>query len=248
MAGHSKWKQIKRAKGITDQKRGALFTKLAREITIAAKAGGGDPDANFRLRMAIQKAKDGNMPLDNIQRAIAKGTGQGEQQALVEITYEGYAPGGVAVFVQAVTDNKNRTASEVRHVFTRYGGSLGESGSVSWQFSNMGALAVAVPKGEADDVTLAAIDAGAEDVKGEGESLEVYTPPDKVDVVRKAIEAAGAKVVSAELQMVPKTAMTVDRGSAGQALRLLDELEDLDDVQKVFTNADFPEEVLAAAG
>jgi YebC/PmpR family DNA-binding regulatory protein len=248
MAGHSKWKQIKRAKGITDQKRGALFTKLAREITIAAKAGGGDPDANFRLRMAIQKAKDGNMPLDNIQRAIAKGTGQGEQQSLVEITYEGYTPGGAAVYVQAFTDNKNRTASEVRHVFTHHGGVLGESGSVAWLFSNMGVLSVAAPKGKADDITLAAIDAGAEDVKGEGESLEVYTAPDKLDAVRKGLEAAGAKITSAELQMVPKTTMTFDRSNAGQALRLLDELEDLDDVQKVFTNADFPEEVLAAAG
>ncbi len=249
MAGHSKWKQIKRAKGITDQKRGALFTKLGREITIAAKAGGsGDPDTNFRLRMAIQKAKDGNMPLDNIQRAIAKATGQGDQQSLVEIIYEGYTPGGAAVYVQVFTDNKNRTASEVRHVFTHHGGVLGESGSVAWQFSNMGVLSVAAPKGKADDITLAAIDAGAEDVKGEGESLEVYTAPDKLDVVRKSLEATGAKITGAELQMVPKTTMIFDRSNAGQALRLLDELEELDDVQKVFTNADFPEEVLAAAG
>ena len=188
------------------------------------------------------------MPLDNIQRAIAKATGQGDQQSLVEITYEGYTPGGAAVYVQAFTDNKNRTASEVRHVFTHHGGVLGESGSVAWLFSNMGVLSVAAPKGKADDITLAAIDAGAEDVKGEGESLEVYTAPDKLEAVRKGLEAMGAKITAAELQMVPKTTMTFDRSNAGQALRLLDELEELDDVQKVFTNADFPEEVMAAVG
>lgn len=249
MAGHSKWKQIKRAKGITDQKRGALFTRVGREITIATKlGGGGDPASNFRLRMAIQKAKDSNMPLDNINRAVAKGMGQGDQTTLTEINYEGYTPGGAAIYVQAVTDNKNRTASEVRHVFTHHGGVLGESGSVAWQFANLGVLSVTAPKGKVDDITLAAIDAGAEDVKSDGESLEVYTPPDKLDLIRKALEAAGAKVASAELQMVPKTMMTLDKGTAGSALRLLDELEDLEDVQKVFSNADFPEDMMAAAG
>ncbi|MBI3742885.1 MAG: YebC/PmpR family DNA-binding transcriptional regulator [Chloroflexi bacterium] len=248
MSGHSKWSQIKRKKGVIDAKRGQIFTKMAREIMIATRAGGsGDPAANFRLRLAIQRAKDVNMPADNIERAIKKGSGEGQADAMAEISYEGYAPGGAAIFVEAMTDNKNRTASEVRRVFTRHGGNLGESGSVAWLFQNTGVVAADSPPGKAEDIALAAIDAGADDVKTDGDSLEVYVAPQQLENVRKAIERAGAKISTAELQMVPKTTIPVEGGTAMQALHLLEGLDELDDVQKVYTNAEFPQAVLAQA-
>ena len=246
MAGHSKWKQIKHKKGVADAKRGQLFTKLTREITVATREGGGDPGGNFRLRLAIQKARDNNMPLDNIERALKKGIGEGVGAAeFVELAYEGYGPGGAAVYVQALSDNRNRTAADVRRVFARGGGNLGESGSVGWIFDFKGVILADIAENLGEDMALAAIDAGAEDVKTDATLLEVYTEPELLEPVRAVLEAGGASVTSAELQMVPKTPMTLEPSVATQTLRLLDSLEELDDVQKVYTNADFPEEVLA---
>ena len=247
MAGHSKWKQIKRAKGVTDARRGQLFTKLTREIIVAAKTGGGDPAGNFRLRLAVQKARDSDMPLDNIDRAIKKATGEGAGQVTYhEMTYEGYAPGGAAIMVQALTDNKNRAASEVRRAFTHNNGTMGDPGCVGWIFHSKGVISATAPKGKADDLALAVIDAGAEDVKVDGDALEVYTPPEKLETVRQALEHEKAEIAASEVQMVPTTMTPLDAKHAEQALRLLEKLEELEDVQKVYTNADFPEEVLAA--
>lgn len=246
MSGHNKWSQIKHQKGITDARRGQLFTKLAREIIISAKGGGADPAGNVRLRLAIQRAKDANMPNDNIDRAIKKGAGSGEGTTdLSELTYEGYTPGGAAIYVQAATDNRNRLASEVRRVFTHNGGRMGEAGTVAWLFQNRGVISATAPAGKVDDIALAAIDAGADDVKEDRQELEVYTAADKLEIVRKALEAAGAKVASAEMQMVPSTTMQLDHSNAKAALRMMDQLDQLDDVQKVFSNADFPDAVLA---
>ena len=246
MSGHSKWSQIKRQKGVTDTKRGQAFTRLTREVTVAAREGGGDPEMNFRLRLAIQRARDSNMPLDNIERAIKRATGDGGDGATVhEITYEGYAPGGAAVYVQTMTDNKNRTAAEVRRVFTRNGGNLGEVGCVGWIFHNKGVITIAAPADKADDIALVAIDAGAEDVKTEDGSIEVYTAPVSLEQVRDALSSAGASIESSEVQHVPSNTVALDVATARQALRMLDQLEELDDVQKVFTNAEFPAEVLS---
>ncbi len=246
MAGHSKWKQIRRQKGVADVKRGALFTKLSREITIAAKQGGGDADMNFRLRLAVDKARANNMPADNIDRAIKRATGGGDAAELAEIVYEGYGPNGVAIMVEAATDNRNRTVAEVRSVFTRGGGSLGESGSVAWQFDSRGVISISAAGQEADDITLAAIDAGAEDVESGDESVDVYTTPGDLEAVRKALIAAGYDVTAAEISLVPKATVTLEGGDAEQVLKLLDRLEDLDDVQKVYSNADFSDEAVAA--
>ena len=245
MAGHSKWKQIKHKKGVTDARRGQLFTKLTREITVSAREGGGDPGGNFRLRLAVQKARDSNMPMDNIERAIKKGTGDGGgAETYHELAYEGYSPGGAAIYVQAVTDNRNRTAAEVRRVFTRGGGNLGEAGSVAWIFEQMGVISAGVPPDDAETLALVAIDAGAEDVKAEADTFEVYTKLETLERVRQALEENGATISLSELQMVAKTTTQLDAGLARQTLRLLDNLEELDDVQRVFTNADFPEEAL----
>ncbi len=246
MAGHSKWKQIRRQKGVADVKRGALFTKLSREITIAAKQGGGDAEMNFRLRLAVDKARANNMPADNIDRAIKRATGGGDAAELAEIVYEGYGPNGVAIMVEAATDNRNRTVAEVRSVFTRGGGSLGESGSVAWQFDSRGVISISAAGQEADDITLAAIDAGAEDVESGDESVDVYTTPGDLEAVRKALIAAGYDVTAAEISLVPKATVTLEGGDAEQVLKLLDRLEDLDDVQKVYSNADFSDEAVAA--
>jgi YebC/PmpR family DNA-binding regulatory protein len=246
MAGHSKWKQIKRKKGVTDARRGQLFTKLAREITVAAREGGSDTTANFRLRLAIQRARDQNMPVANIERATKRGSGEGAaHETFAAVTYEGYAPGGAAILVEAMTDNRNRTVSEVRRVFSRLGGNMGEAGSVGWLFQSTGVISGDAPAGAAEAVALAAIDAGADDVKTDGDSFEVYAAHDKIEPVRAALEKAGAAIASAELQMVPKSPMPLDPAAAERTLRLLDSLEELDDVNKVYTNADFPEAVLA---
>jgi YebC/PmpR family DNA-binding regulatory protein len=247
MSGHSKWSTIKRAKGITDAKRGALFTKVAREISVAARQGGGDPDANYRLRLAVEKARAVNMPSDNIKRTIDKATGGGDGDQFEEIVYEGYGPGGVAILVEAATDNRNRTAAEVRSMFTKAGGQLAGSGAVAWQFEPRGLIAVMRDgKVDEDEVALAAIDAGAEDVDTESdETIDIYTAPADLEAVRKALEGAGVPVDSAENTMVAKQTVTLDSNKARQALRLVDLLEDLDDVQRVTANFDIPEDVFA---
>lgn len=245
MSGHSKWSTIKHQKGVTDARRGQLFTKLAREITVAAREGGDSPDMNVRLRMAVQKAKENNMPLDNVDRAIKRGAGGGEGgDALVEALYEGYGPGGVAILLHALTDNRQRTVSDVRASFSRAGGSLGEAGCVSWIFESRGVVAAEVNPDEGEDIALVAIDAGAEDFKLDGSYLELYASPENLESLRSAMEQQGVKISSAELSMVPSNTVLLDAKVAEQALRLLDHLEELDDIQKVYTNADFPDEAL----
>jgi YebC/PmpR family DNA-binding regulatory protein len=248
MSGHSKWHEIRRKKGVLDQRRGQLFTKLAREITVAARDGGsGDPDMNFRLRLAVDKAKQANMPNDNIQRAIDRGMGKGGEAGIEEIYYEGYAPGGVAIMVQAATDNRNRTASEVRSTFNKNGGTLGESGSVAWMFENKGLITIEFPDGQAfdpDEVMLQAIDAGADDVEVDGNQVEVYTAFEDLNAVRTALQAHRLPITNVESLMRPTAPYTPDdEATALQALRLMEKLEDLDDVQKVFSNLDVSEEL-----
>jgi YebC/PmpR family DNA-binding regulatory protein len=246
MSGHSKWSTIKRQKGVTDAKRGALFTKVAREISVAARQAGGDPDANYRLRLAIEKARSVNMPADNIKRTIDKATGGGDSEQFEEIVYEGYGPGGIAVLVEAQTDNRNRTAAEIRSMFTKAGGQLAGSGAVAWQFEPRGLIEVPRSGIDVDEVTLAAIDAGAEDVDtNDDETVEIYTSPGGLEAVRKALEAAGVPVVSAESTMIAKQTVGLDSSKARQALRLVELLEDLDDVQRVTANFDIPEDVYA---
>ena len=247
MSGHSKWSTIKRQKGVTDAKRGALFTKVAREISVAARQGGGDPDANYRLRLAVEKARSVNMPSDNIKRTIDKAVGGGESEQYEEIVYEGYGPGGVAVLVEAATDNRNRTAAEVRSIFTKSGGQLAGSGAVAWQFEPRGLIAVARDAAvDVDEVALAAIDAGAEDVDTDDpESIGIYTSPADLERVRKALDGAGVAVDSAENTMVAKQTVELDSARARQALRLVELLEDLEDVQRVTANFDIPEDVFA---
>ena len=246
MSGHSKWSTIKRAKGITDAKRSAVFTKVAREISVAARQGGGDPDANYRLRLAIEKARSVNMPADNIKRTIDKATGGAEGETYEEIVYEGYGPGGVAILVEAATDNRNRTAGEIRSIFTKAGGSLAASGAVAWQFEPRGLITIPADGHDPDEVALTAIDAGAEDVDTSGEeTVEVYTTPAGLQQVRQALDAAGLPVESAESAMIAKNTVEVDQQRARQNLRLVEMLEDLDDVQRVTANFDIPEELFA---
>ena len=246
MSGHSKWKTIKHQKGAADAKRGQLFTKLTREITIAARQGaGGDPDMNYQLRLAIDRAKANNMPSDTIDRAIKRGAGDGgDQDQLEEITYEGYSPGGVAILLQTVTDNRNRTASEVRATFSKIGASLGASGCVAWNFDTMGLITMEMPSEEAEDMALLAIDAGAEDVKVDDSYVEVLTLPENLAEVKRQLEEEDVSIATAEVAMVPKATVALAPREAEQTLRLLDLLEDLQDSQKVYTNADFPEETL----
>ena len=243
MSGHSKWSTIKRAKGVTDAKRSVTFTKVAREISVAARQGGGDPDANYRLRLAIEKARSVNMPADNIKRSIDKAVGGGEGEQFEEIVYEGYGPGGVDILVEAATDNRNRTAAEVRSMFSKSGGQLASSGAVAWQFEPRGLITVA--GGDPDDVALLAIDAGAEDVDTTSVPLEIYTAPHDLEAVRSALEAAGVAVESAESAMIARQTVELDVARARQAIRLVELLEDLDDVQRVTANFDIPEEVFA---
>lgn len=246
MSGHSKWAQIKRQKGAADAKRGQLFTKLGREIAVAARAGA-DPEANARLRLAIQRARDANMPLDTVKRAVERGAGAGEGSNLQEITYEGYGPNGVAVLVEAMTDNRNRTAAEVRSVFNRNGGNLGESGSVRWVFEPRGLIAVDA-NGNADEVELLAIDAGAEDVQSEDGTVEIYTTPTDLETVRQALEGHGVSVAASEVAMIPNNYVALDDHSAEQMMRLIDRLEELDDVQQVYTNADLSGAAASVSG
>lgn len=246
MSGHSKWAQIKRQKGVNDSKRGQIFTKLAREIMVAARQGGGDPETNFRLRLAMQRARQVNMPQENIQRAVSRATGSGEGAAqLEEVTYEGYGPGGVAIFIEGLTDNRNRTVAEVRNVFTRNGGSLGENGSVAWLFEPRGIVTVSLDGQDADEATLLAIDAGASDVNLADGTLEVYTDLGDLEAVRQALEGASLGVETAERTFVPKTMVALDDQKATQVVRLIERLEDLDDVQNVSANLDLSEELVA---
>ena len=247
MSGHSKWSTIKHQKGAADAKRGALFTKISRELTIAVKNGGGaDPDMNFHLRLVLDKAKSANMPSDSISRAVKRGAGEaGEGETLEEITYEGYGPGGGAILLQILTTNRNRTASDVRSAFSRGGGNLGENGCVAWNFDHLGVIGLEVKdEGRGEELGLLAIDAGAEDVKFEDDFLEIFTAIDKLQTVQKALESEGIPPEAAQIAMVPKTTITLDDKQAEQTLRLLDTLEELDDVQKAYTNADFSPEVL----
>jgi YebC/PmpR family DNA-binding regulatory protein len=244
MGGHSHWSTIKRKKGAADAKRGQIFTRLSREIVVAAREGGGDADMNPRLRLAIDNARSENMPADTIKRAVDRGSGGGDGANLEEITFEGYGPGGVAILVQTLTDNRNRTVSDVRTTLSRGGGNLGESGSVAWQFESKGLISLDVGDADPEEVALEAIDAGADDVRVEGHFVEVHTAQTDLDKVRRQLADAGIKVASAELSMIPTNVLPLDKSHANQALRLLDQIEDLDDVQKVYSNADFPEAVL----
>lgn len=245
MSGHSKWSQIKRQKGVNDARRGQVFTKLAREISVAARLGGGDPEGNFRLRLAIQRARDLNLPMENVERAVKRGAGELGGAALDEVTYEGYGPGGTAFLVQALTDNRNRTVAEIRHAFEKHGGRLGETGCVGWLFEPQGILTVSAGQEEqSEELAMVAIEAGAEDVQINDGSLEITTEPQRLEQVRKALEQSKAEVVSAEDVMQPKSTVYLEGKEALQALRLLDRLEDLDDVQKAFFNADIPEEIM----
>jgi YebC/PmpR family DNA-binding regulatory protein len=247
MSGHSKWSTIKHKKGAEDKRRGQLFTKLSRAIIVAAKEGGPDPDANATLATAIAKARSYSMPKDNIERAIARATGGGEgSDAYEAVTYEGYGPEGVAIIVEALTDNRNRTAADVRSMFTRANSSLGTPGSVAWQFERKGVILVPAEGVSEDDVVLAAADAGAEDVSLDESSWEVTTAPTDLAAVRDGLEAAGLEITSAELTMVAKSRVELDESGARQLLRLIDSLEELDDVQEVHANFDIPEAVLEA--
>ena len=244
MAGHSKWANIQHRKGRQDAKRGKLFTKLIREVTIAAKMGGGDPDANPRLRAAVDSAKSQSMPKDTIERAIKRGAGGGEGENVEEIRYEGYGPGGVAVLVDTMTDNKNRTVAEVRHAFSKYNGNLGTDGSVAYLFSKVGLISYASGADE-DAIMEAALEGGAEDVVSYDDgSIDVITEPDSFIDVKEALIAAGLEPENAEITMHASTSSTLDLKNAETMMRLLDVLEDLDDVQKVYSNADIPDDVL----
>jgi YebC/PmpR family DNA-binding regulatory protein len=247
MSGHSKWSQIKRQKGANDAKRGALFTKVSREITIAARQGGADPDANYKLRLAMEKARRPpiNMPAENIKRAIERAAGGGEGEQYEEIVYEGYGPGGVAILVEAATDNRNRTAAEVRSIFSKAGGQLAGSGAVAWQFEPRGLITVARDGADADEVALLAIDAGAEDVDTDTDPVEIFTSPNDVERVRQELEKAGVAIESSESTMTAKTSVELDDMKARQNLRLVESLEDLDDVQRVTANFDIPEDIFA---
>ncbi len=248
MSGHSKWSTIKHKKGAADARRGKLFSKLSRAIIVAAKEGGGDPDNNLALANAIEKARSYSMPKDNIDRAIAKGTGADADAAAFEtVVYEGYGPDGVAVLVEALTDNRNRTAADVRHLFTRHGGNLGTTGAVAWQFERHGVVIVDAEGVDEDELVLVAADGGADDVARDGSVLQVSCAPELLPAVREAIEAAGIAVESAELSMVPKTTVEVsDESAARRVMKLIEALEDNDDVQDVYANFDIPEQVLEA--
>ncbi len=247
MSGHSKWSTIKHQKGAADAKRGALFTKLSRDIALSVREGGGaDPDMNFKLRLALDRAKSNNMPQDSITRAVKRGSGEGgDGESLEQVTYEGYGPGGGAILIQAVTTNRNRTASDVRSAFNRGGGNLGESGCVAWNFDLRGVVTIDIDDDDkAEELGLLAIDAGAEDIQIDEGVLDIFSPIESLQEVQKAVESEGVAVRSTEMSMVPRTTIALGDKEAEQTLRLLDALEDLDDIQKAFTNADFSLEVL----
>jgi len=246
MSGHSKWHSIKHKKGAADAKRGKLFAVLIRQIEVAARSGGGDTDSNATLRTMVQKARDNSVPVDTIQRAIKRGTGEEEGVVYEQVSYEGYASGGVAVIVQALTDNRNRTSAEIKNIFSRNGGSFAEPGAVSWQFERKGIVVVDRSVDE-DELTLAAADAGADDVQDLGESWQVTTPPTDLHAVRTEIEGAGITVKSSDLTMIPTTTVALDAEAAAKSvLRLMDALEDHDDVEAVYANFDIPDSVLEA--
>jgi YebC/PmpR family DNA-binding regulatory protein len=248
MAGHSKWKQIKRKKAVTDAKRGAAFTKLIKEITIAARQGGGDPTGNARLRAAIDAAKAGNMPADNIDRAIKKGTGELEGVIYEEATYEGYGPGGAAILMQVTTDNLNRTVAEIRHMFSRHGGNIGSPGSVAWMFDKKGQLWLDAAHVDEDVALEAALEAGADDLRQDGDQLVITTEPTLLHAVVEALQARGLEPRDPEIAMIPKSTVRVEGADAEKLLRLMEAIEEHDDVFKVFSNFDIDAETLAAVG
>ena len=246
MSGHSRWSQIKRKKGKTDVQRGKLFSKILREITVAARNGGGDPKMNMRLKAAVESAKEANMPADNVKRAIQKGTGELPGEQYEEINYEGYAPGGVAVLIQVMTSNRNRTAPEIRHVFERFGGNMGASGAVAWMFDRRGIIRVDAEKISEDDLMTVALEAGASDMTKTEKVFEITTAPAEMDAVRAALEQARVPVMEAEVTFVPQSTVRVEGKEAPSVLRLVEALEDLDDVQAVYANYDIPDEVIEA--
>lgn len=248
MAGHSKWKQIKHKKAVTDSKRGAVFTKLIKEITVAARFGGGDPAGNPRLRTAIDAAKAENMPGDNVERAIKKGTGQLEGVNYEEIMYEGFGPGGAAILIQATTDNQNRTVSEVRFLFSRHGGNLGAQNSVAWMFDKKGLITLDASRVEEDAALEAALDAGADDMARDGDQFVITTTPATLHAVQDALKKLGFASTGAEIAMVPKNTVKVEAGDASKLLALMEALDDHDDVSKIFSNFDIDAETLAAVG
>jgi YebC/PmpR family DNA-binding regulatory protein len=247
LAGHSKWAQIKRKKAANDAKRGQMFTKLIREITVAAREGGGDPDFNPRLRLAVETAKAANMPAENIERAIKRGTGELEGVNYEAVTYEGYGPGGVALYIETLTDNANRTVAEVRHILSKHGGSLGQAGSVAWQFDRKGQIYVDATRYDEEATMMAALEAGAEDLQREDDTYVITTDVASFHSVQQALREKGIEFEQAELAMVPKTSVRVTGADAQRLLKLLDALEDADDVQKVHSNADIDEAALAEA-
>ena len=246
MSGHSRWSQIKRKKGKTDVQRGKLFSKILREITVAARGGGGDPKGNLRLKAAIESAKAANMPAENIRRAIQKGTGELPGESYEEITYEGYAPGGVAVLVNVLTDNKNRTGPEIRHLFERHGGRMGTAGSVGWMFERHGIIQVGADRIQEDDLLEKALEAGASDVKAVEKAFEITTAPAEMEAVREALEKQGVPVLEAQAIMLPQSTVKVEGKDAAAVLRLIEALEEQDDVQSVTANYDIADEVIEA--
>lgn len=243
MSGHSKWATIKRQKGVADSRRGAMFTKFTREIIIATRQGGANPEGNFRLRLAIQKARDNNMPKDNIENAIKKGSGAAEGTTFTEMVMEGYGPAGIAILLEAMTDNRNRTVSEIRSTFMKYNGNLGENGSVAWMFENTGVITVDTAGMNSDDFALFAIDAGATDVKEDKGILEIYTEPKDFEQVKLAVEKR-KKPLSAEVTMLPKNTISLPEKESLQTVKLLEKLEDLDDVQRVFSNLEYSDALI----
>ncbi|MDD5038304.1 MAG: YebC/PmpR family DNA-binding transcriptional regulator [Dehalococcoidales bacterium] len=244
MSGHSKWSTIKHAKGAADAKRGQIFTKLTREIIVSVRQAGSNPESNYRLRLAIQKARDNSMPLDNIERAIKRGSGDTDGAVLTEISFEGYGPSGAGIMVQTLTDNRNRTVQDIRNVFSRHGGNLGENGCVAWLFDSRGIITIESDNLDTEELALKAIDAGAEDVNVEGAYVEIYTKPDKLETVRTALEQGKIPIASAGVSMVPKTMIQLDEKAALQTLKLLQKLEELDEVQNVSSNVDFSDAIL----
>ena len=248
MSGHSKWSTIKRKKGAADAKRGKIFTKLIKEITVAARMGGGDINANPRLRSAVLAAKAENMPKDNMERAIKKGTGELEGVNYEELSYEGYGPGGAAVLLESLTDNKNRAVAEIRHIFNKYGGNLGENGCVGWMFEKKGYLVVEQSTIDEEALMETALEAGAEDVREDGDNFEVITAPEDYEAVKEAIDEAEIATLSAEVTMLPQNMSELTGKDAEKMIKLMDALDDCDDVQKVYTNADIPDDVMEALG
>jgi len=246
MSGHSRWSQIKRKKGKADVQRGKLFSKILREITVAAKNGGGDPKGNMRLKAAIETAKEVNMPQDNIKRAIQKGTGELPGESWEEITYEGYAAGGVAVMTQVLTDNRNRTAPEIRHTFEKFGGNMGSSGAVAWMFERKGVIQVDAEKISEDELLDKALEAGATDMRRVEKAFEITTAPAQMDAVREALARARVPIIEAQVTYVPQSTVRVEGKDATSVVKLIEALEELDDVQSVYANYDIPDEVLEA--